>query len=250
MSRKLSVCGSAAGLLVLAVCSVCKAESESKPRTISVSGFAEVKVVPDEVAVTLGVTTLKPTLAEAKREHDAAVKKVLALGPAFKFDPKDVQTDYVRMEAKYESRENRTNVFVGYEATQTMLFVLKDLSKYEAFVTAALEAGANSLEGATFRTSELRKHRDQARNLALKAAQEKANAMAGVLGQRVGMPLDIEEVSSSSWFWTPSRTSNYAQVAYTFGTDSTETAERTIALGAISVEASVKVTFALIDAPK
>jgi uncharacterized protein YggE len=40
----------------------------------------------------------------------------------------------------------------------------------------------------------LRKYRDQARDLAVKAAREKAHALAQALGQEIGKALTIEEV--------------------------------------------------------
>ena len=42
--------------------------------------------------------------------------------------------------------------------------------------SSAIEAGANKVQGLEFLTTELRKYRDQARSMAIKAAQEKAAA--------------------------------------------------------------------------
>ena len=47
-----------------------------------------------------------------------------------------------------------------------------------------------------FYTSELRKYRDQARDLAMKAASEKAQALANAAGAQTGCVLNINE---NSW---------------------------------------------------
>ena len=50
---------------------------------------------------------------------------------------------------------------------------LKDISKYEDVLSGVLESGANYVEGIEFRTTELRKYRDQARVMAIKAAKDR-----------------------------------------------------------------------------
>ena len=51
-------------------------------RTITVSGEAEVKVVPDEVVLTLAVETHHKDLTEVKRLNDQRMKDVLAAAVA------------------------------------------------------------------------------------------------------------------------------------------------------------------------
>ncbi len=63
----------------------------------------------------------------------------------------------------------------------------------EELVTKVLQAGVNYVHGIDFQTTEFKKYREQARNLALRAAKEKAEMMAGVLGQSAGAPIQINE---------------------------------------------------------
>jgi len=70
---------------------------------------------------------------------------------------------------------------------------LKDTSLFERLVTTALKSGANRLIGFEYRTTDLRKHRDEARRMAIRAAKEKAELLAGELGTRVGKPQTIGE---------------------------------------------------------
>jgi uncharacterized protein YggE len=113
-----------------------------------------------------------------------------------------------------------------------------------------LEAGATHVHGVQFRTTELRTHKDQARSLAIKAAREKAVALAGELGQGVGQPQQIHEDQSgwwspySSWWgpgWGGMMTQNVIQNAATEG----YVGDSGLAPGQIAVQARVTVSFAL-----
>ncbi len=218
-------------------------------RTISVTGQASVKVVPDRVAVVIGIETLNEDLTAAKKEHDGRVKKVLALPAKFQIDPKDVQTDYVRIDIVHRWEGGR-QYFDRYRVTQSVAVTLREVSKYDAFVTAALEAGANQLHQISFQTSELRKHRDQARALAIQAAKEKATAMAGELNQSIGNPTSIQEYSTSWWYGDGWRSGNAsfgnAQVQ-SQSESAPPSLDGTIALGQLRVDANISVTFELVD---
>jgi uncharacterized protein YggE len=101
-----------------------------------------------------------------------------------------------------------------------------------------------------FQTTELRKYRDQARALAIQAAQEKAKALAGELGQELGEPVTITEEQSSwqSWYgfgWGSRWGDNMSQNVVVESGSSTLAEGATVAPGQISVNARVSVTFAL-----
>ena len=71
---------------------------------------------------------------------------------------------------------------------------MKDIDLLEKLIDSALVSGANRLHGIEYKDSNLRKHRDEARRMAAKAAREKAELFASELGVKVGKPLVIEEV--------------------------------------------------------
>jgi uncharacterized protein YggE len=105
-------------------------------------------------------------------------------------------------------------------------------------MTKLLEAGINRVNGINFGVSETRKYRDEARSKAIRAAKEKAVAMAADLGQTVGKPWDISE--ESGW-------NAYQYAVNSFSTDKAtrELDESTIAPGELTIRASVKVSFQL-----
>ena len=115
--------------------------------------------------------------------------------PKFEIEPKDFRTEYLeitpqyKMEADYERRDQ----LLGYEASDTIEVVLRKFGRLDEFVSAAVEAGANTVESISFETTEIRKYQDDARKLAIKAAREKATLLASELGQKIGKARTITE---------------------------------------------------------
>ena len=219
-----------------------------EPGQITVTGDAEVRVVPDEVILTLGIETWDKNLQVAKSQNDEVVARVLALAAEYDIEPQHVQTDFVSIEPRYRNGYYEESDFIGYFVRKSVVITLRDLGKFEELLTEALEAGVNYVQGIQFRTTELREHRDEARSLAIQAAREKAEAMAGELGETIGEPRQITEVQSGWWsgynawwgsHWGSGMAQNVIQEAGTGGI----VAEGSLAPGQINVNARVSVTF-------
>ena len=177
-----------------------EAAAPAGSRTISVAGEAEVRVVPDEVVLTIGVETAHEELDAAKEENDARIAQVFGVAQAHGVEARHTQTDYVSIEPRYhDSYEKRG--FIGYFVRRNVVITLRDLDRFEPLLADLLEGGANYVHGIQFRTTQLRRFRDQARELAAEAAKEKAVALAGSLGQKVGDPLAISEERSGWYGW-------------------------------------------------
>jgi uncharacterized protein YggE len=216
------------------------AQQQREPPLITVTGEAEVRVVPDEVVFDLTVQTLNRDLRLAKSQTDERLKKTLDLTRKYKIAPADVQTDYVKLEPRYRGGDE-TRTLVGYSVRKDLLFTLRDASQAEELLSELIEAGVTRINSISFRSSQLRKHRDQARALAIKAAQEKATALTAELGQKIGKAHSIEEESAGSNF----RASNMTQNAIAFDGSESSASEGTLALGQIKVNARVTVRFIL-----
>ena len=215
-------------------------------RTVSVSGEAEVKVVPDEVVVTLGIESSAKKLADARKDNDERVKAVFAVVRANGVDDKHVQTDHISIEPHYpDYGSSRT---LEYVVRKTVVITLRELSRFEGLLGAALDAGANYVHGVDFQTTRLREHRDHARAQAVKAATEKATALARELGMKVGRPRSISEGGGgwwSSYGWWGGRSSSMSQNVSQNAGGGAAASGATVAPGTISVTASVSVTFDL-----
>ena len=81
----------------------------------------------------------------------------------------------------------------GTTLTSDVPVTVRDISKLDSLLEALVKAGGNRIDSIQYETSELRKYRDQAREMAVIAAKEKAQALASALGQHIGKAYTIEE---------------------------------------------------------
>lgn len=216
------------------------AQERVPPRLITVTGEAEIRVVPDEVFFDVSVWTFHRDLKTAKAQTDERLKKLAELTQRFGVAAKDVQTDYVSVEPRYRGG-NDARQLLGFQVRKDLVFTLRDVSKAEALLSEVIEAGVTRINDIDFRTSELRKHRDQARANAIRAAQEKAVALTREIGQKIGKAYSIEEVVPTGSPTSQNSMSNN----YTLSSGEGEATSGTLAVGQIKINARVVVRFEL-----
>ena len=238
-------------LALLVVPAITLAQPPEQPRVITTTGEAEVRVAPDRVILSLGVESSNKELAIPKSDNDTSVQRVLKALADSGVEPAHMQTEHISIEPRYRDTYDQ-HQFLGYWVRRSITATVTDVSKFEATLSAALEAGTNYVHGVQFITSESRKHRDSAREMAIKAAAEKATALASSLNARVGAPRTIGESSGGMWssyggHWGGGMYANTTQnVVQTSGGGGDMTGEQPLAPGQIKVSASVTVTFDLI----
>lgn len=229
--------------------------AEAQQREITVTGEGQVRVVPDEVIITAGVETRNAKLALATKENDDKIKSVFTALKPLGLDPKLLQTDFMHAEPIWR-HGHEGEQFVGYVVRKTLVVTLKDIQKFDPVLAAVLEHGTTHLHGVRFRTTELRKYRDQARDLAIKAAREKAEAMVKDLNQKLGKPVTIDEQPSGwSSSYQPYRFHDYGatvapqaqSIQNVRAVDENASLGETIAPGQIGVDARVRVKFQIED---
>lgn len=218
------------------------------PRTITVNGQAEIKVAPDEVVITVGVETDHLDITRARSENDTRVKAIVAAAALQGLRPVDVRSEFLDIQPRYSDESDRRS-FRGYFARRSLSITLRDPSRFEELITALLGAGVNYLHGVDFRTSELRRHRDEARTLAIRAARDKARLMAEALDGRVGAATSVQEGHSGWWSpygnWWGSRYGGAMIQNVMQDRRSAGTGDDTLVPGQLSVTATVTVTFEL-----
>lgn len=225
--------------------------NEDKPKIV-VNGEAVVNVQPDKIVITFGVETRDSDIIAAKQKNNDIMRKALTAIKECGIEEKDIQTDYLSIEPRWRNDYNKDE-FLGYFVRNTLVVTLNDTKKVEELITKVLQSGVNYIHGINFQTTEFKKYREEARELALRAAQEKAEKMASVLGQTIGLPLQISEnypglpgryYSSwwgASWGRDPGMSQNIIQEA----PGNTGEISDTIALGKIAIRANVSVVFEL-----
>lgn len=223
-------------------------------RSIQVSGIAVVNVMPDRALVKLGVQSNGRSAKEAQTRNSTRIDQVVRSLKLLGIEAKDISTDWYTIEPLYEDYDSL--YIKGYRIYNIVEITIRDVSKTNEVLVAAFQAGANQVVDVQFYTSELRKYRDQAREAAMKAAQEKAAALANTAGADVNCVLTISENTQSNfysggWWWYGYSSNqnlmsqNVIQNAVPAGGDSSTLGEGPLSAGQISIRAEVFATFGL-----
>ena len=212
-------------------------------RSVQVNGSATVEVVPDEVFIRLGIQAKDNTaeLAQGKvaTMSQAVIKAMKGLGVS----EKKITSDFYYAQPTYDNYENKN--ITGFVVNYALGVVITDSRKANDVIAAAFKAGANEVQNVEFRTSQLRKHRDEARVAAMNAAAEKAQLLAKAGNAQIGCTLKIDEASGggSVPFYRNSLAQNSTLNAS--GNAQGDSSELPISLGTIPVKAEVVVSYSL-----
>jgi hypothetical protein len=229
----------AAFIVILAAAATAHAQERPEPPHVTVAGEAEMNVAPDEVRFDVTLQSFAKELKAAKTQTDERLKGLIALAKKHGVAESDTQTDYVKVEPRFKGNDD-SKTFLGYWVRKDLVFTLRDVTRAEGLLSEVLDYGVWRVNSISFQTSQMRKYRDQARAMAMKAAQEKAAALAGAVGQKIGKAITIEEDA-------PSRGAapNFASNAVSYDRGGSTDSEGTLALGLIKVSARVTVKFEL-----
>jgi uncharacterized protein YggE len=213
--------------------------------SISVTGSSAVRVQPDRVVVVFGVETFTRTPRASQSENARLSKQVLNAIRACDIADKDIATAAFDIQPRYDDYD--WNVISGYASQNTIAVTLRDVEKLEMVLVAALEAGATSVDGIDFSVTNLRELRDEAREMAIQAALEKAEAMASTADMRLGNVTGIHEdawhYGYFGWWRSNRQWTNYQNVVQDLTAEGAITLEDgSISLGQIVVKAQVSLT--------
>lgn len=231
-------------ILLFAISVSAQTTDVGKIPTIQVTGTAEIQVVPDIATFSFTVSKTNKSVSTAKRENDEIVAKVTDLAKRFGIAQTDVKTDYIRVSEATKrvkipgSDDDYEEVFDGFRVNRSLVIKLRDMNKFETVLTAFLDAGINDVADVTFSSSEIRKHKDQARSQAIKAAREKAQSIALAINQSIGKAVSIEEKDIDGY---RSPSANFTSNSFSLAENITENS----AVGTIDVKAQVEVEFIL-----
>ncbi|GGZ54940.1 SIMPL domain-containing protein [Lysobacter xinjiangensis] len=160
---------------------------------LSVAAQAEARRTPDIANVSAGVVTQAADANAAMRENAAQMAKVVAAIRAAGVAERDVQTAGVNLNPQYRYAENQPPVITGYQASNTVNVVVRDIAKLGRILDALVATGANQVNGPTFDIDKKDPVYDEARRAALDKARQRADMYAQALGLRVRRIVSIDE---------------------------------------------------------
>lgn len=156
------------------------------PATVSVTGTGKVSAKPDIAVLQFGVNTGRQ--ASAQRTLTVLSQnmgKITAVLKELNIEDSDITTQSLWLNPAYDWIDGQ-QVAKGFEATQNVNVKVRDLEKIGTILTKAAGAGANQIGGVTMTIDNPEDARAQAREIALKNARMKAEALSTQLKVRLG----------------------------------------------------------------
>jgi uncharacterized protein YggE len=168
---------------ILARMSPSSEPANSLPRRITVTGTGRASVRPDMADLRLGVTITASTIESARSASAGVLAAVLGKLKALGIEDRDLQTSMLSVSPQYDySREGAPPRLVGYQLSNVVAVVIRDIERVGQAIDAALTAGATNVDRMAFRVADPAAAERTAREAAITDARAKADTFAKAAG--------------------------------------------------------------------
>lgn len=214
--------------------------------SISVTGDGEVTAIPDIATVTFTVRESAKTVPEAQKLAEAKITKGLADIAALGVDKKDTKTLSYTVNPKYESQQTgycngyvcppSKTIVTGYEVTESVSIKVRKVDQAGEVIGVLGKANITEIAGPDFTVDDMDKAQADAKALAIKKAQDKAEVTAKALGVSLGAITQFSEDNGG-----------YSPMAYRSDAMSVGVAESKVSLpqGENVIKSRVTITYTL-----
>jgi uncharacterized protein YggE len=168
-----------------------------KPEKIRVSGEGKIRVMPNLVILTIDVSFTKPRMADAVKQTQETVDSVMEILEHFGRKDLDIKTSSISANKAYTYVGN-TDKFIGYQAQQTIDFVLNDIGEFTELTGKLLETKINSISQIQFGHSKADSLLREADLLAYDDALKSANKLTARADVALGKLLFISNDFTNS----------------------------------------------------
>jgi hypothetical protein len=178
-------------------------------RSFSVSGEGKVTTVPDIAQFTFGVVTQGgKDVAAAQKQNTEKMNTLIGFIKSQGVDAKDIKTENFSIYPRYQYYDCSQRMvlssgsaptpcpppdIVGYTINQSASVKIRDFAKIGDIMGALSQKGANTVSQLAFTLDDPIKSETEAREKAIKQAQEKADAIAKSGDFSIGKLLSIDE---------------------------------------------------------
>ena len=189
-------------LLILAtaavsIVSVVMALKNNNQDRFSVVGTGTVYAKADIANIEVGLRTgTKKTAAEATSESTDKMNKINKELTKLGIEEKDIKTSNYNLSPVYNWTNAKGQELIGYEVTQTLTLKIRDLEKIGDIIAKTTEQGANQVGNISFTIDDEFELKNQARELAITKAKEKAELIAKQSGMKLGAIKSVYENSN------------------------------------------------------
>lgn len=210
---------------------------QPEERSITVFGTGEIKARPDTVEFTIIIKTDNRELAAARLENEEIFLELMGILGDYSIEKNDIVSEPPRVYIDTVSgKVYRTLVNKMTRVT------LRDLAVMDALFIDLQQAEIGEIQNIVFTISKIDLYRQQALQLAIKTAEEKARAGALGIHREIGQTISIRENSDIY----PSSGTSYSEFStYSTGDDRTYPNNQFASYYELIIRSSVTVTFEL-----
>lgn len=169
----------------------------NKESAFQVSGEGKTSITPDEAQVSVGISSNKPSIKLAQDEANKTINQITESIKKLGVEDKDIKTTNYSVYPNYDynSGSQRIN---GYNVSAQLTVKVRDFDMINSIIDQSTALGANQVGGITFMLSDDKQKQaeKEARELAVKEAKEKAEALASASGIKLGRIINVSESTS------------------------------------------------------
>jgi uncharacterized protein len=169
------------------------AATDFQATTLNLTADGEVMAAPDMATITLGVRNEAPTAAQALQGNADQMTRVLAALKRAGLAERDIRTAQLSVNPKYAYEPNQPPRLTGYEASNQVTIIARDLKRLGPTVDAAVGAGATDVNSISFGLTDPTAAQNAARLVAVRALQAKADLYARAVGHSIIRLVNLTE---------------------------------------------------------
>ena len=179
-------------LVALSACSASVQFGQAQPKTISVTGNAQVILAPDIAYVSIGVHSEAESAKAAVASNNSQTQAVIDAIKGQGVDAKDIQTTNFSVYQQEKFAPTGESLGTYFMADNTVYVTIRDITKIGDILDASIKAGANSIYGITFDVENKESAMASGRDQAMVDAKAQAEQLANAAGVAVG---DVQSIS-------------------------------------------------------
>ena len=225
-------------ILVLALLLPCIALAETiavaDDATITVTGSASVTLKADYARISVGVSSKAATVEQAANENNAAIFAVIEALKEAGVAEEDIATSNYSVYAEYDYASFGGQKLTGYNVTNQLTVIIRDMDHIGATLDKATAAGANNIYNIEFLSTKADEAQDEATVYAVQDAMRRAKLLASAAGLNLGGIKSISDTVAS-----------YGIVTRSYASKLDAAAGNSILPDDTSVSASVTIVFEL-----
>lgn len=184
--------------LLLPCLALAESPAAASGATITVTGSASVTLKADYARISVGVSTSAKTVEEATQQNSTTIFAVIEALKTAGVQEDDIATSNYSVHAEYDYSSFGGQKLTGYNVTNQLTVIIRDMEHIGATLDKATAAGANNIYNIEFLSTQADAAQDEATAYAVQDAMRRAKLLADAAGLTLGSIVSISD-STAGW---------------------------------------------------